>query len=97
MLFFDLDGTLLDFKSAEYAGVLAFRTDLIACERTGTSPREMIYVGDDPVADITPCAALRATGIWINRRSQTPVVPVQRTIGSLNELFGHLPQPPDPA
>lgn len=70
---------------------------LIACERTGTSPHEMIYVGDDPVTDIAPCAVLQATGIWINRRSQTPVVPVQRTIGSLNELFGHLPQPPDPA
>jgi putative hydrolase of the HAD superfamily len=63
----------------------------IACERTGTTPCELIYVGDDPVADIAPCVPLQATGIWINRRNQAPAVPVQRTIASLDELFDHLP------
>jgi putative hydrolase of the HAD superfamily len=62
----------------------------IACEMTGTHLHEVMYIGDDLVTDIVPCEALKIKGIWINRRNESPTIPINRMITTLDGLFEHL-------
>ncbi len=59
MIFFDLDGTLLDHKLFE-----------IACSRVNESPKDCYYIGDDLKTDILSCREIGMHGIWLNRNNE---------------------------
>jgi 2-haloalkanoic acid dehalogenase type II len=57
--------------------------------RAGLSPAEVLYVGDEPVADIEGARAAGLPAIWINRGGHAwpgDVLPPDRTIVDLEEL-----------
>ncbi|MBE1442467.1 HAD family hydrolase [Paenibacillus sp. OAS669] len=62
-----------------------------ACQCAGEDVMKATYVGDDVRTDIVPCEKLGIYGIWLNRKNESPVVPVQREIRSLDALFDYLP------
>ncbi|GAA4829693.1 HAD family hydrolase [Paenibacillus vulneris] len=62
-----------------------------ACQFAGEDVMKATYVGDDVRTDIVPCEKLGIYGIWLNRKNESPVVPVQREIRSLDALFDYLP------
>lgn len=57
----------------------------VALERTGTSPEETVYVGDNPEFDVAPASAMGMFPVLIDRRGRHPDHPGAR-ITSLNEL-----------
>ncbi len=57
----------------------------LALERTGTHPRESVYVGDNPEVDVEGAAAVGMTPVLIDRRGRYPDFEGIR-IGGLGEL-----------
>jgi putative hydrolase of the HAD superfamily len=39
----------------------------LVLERTGTSPDEVLHIGDDPLRDIAPARGVGLRTAWINR------------------------------
>ena len=60
----------------------------IAMERAGSRPEEAVSIGDTPMSDIRPAAALGVMTIWVNRRGEpTPSAPDQRPDHEVRNLL----------
>ncbi|RLS28498.1 MAG: HAD family hydrolase [Planctomycetota bacterium] len=71
----------------------------IVCQRTGTLPQEVLFVGDDPLNDIQGASLAGMPAAWIDRRHEPPgavdvaLPPAAAAnvwrIGSLKDLVAH--------
>ncbi len=101
-------GPLFSFAlTAEQVGAPKPKPDIFvaALDHFGCKPEEMIYVGDDPLLDITASASLGIFTIWLSDRgtvsaeSATPATEIIYDLSDLtaavkriNERFGMPPQ-----
>ncbi len=67
---------------------------LLAQEKCGESPEQILYIGDSPQHDILPAAALGWRTVWFNRRRMDPAACAgyaEHTVMSEEELLDLLP------